>query len=60
MSKTDLQNVLPTMEGTDEDTITDVDSDAYLDENLVETHWIPLTVDNKKIDSHVINCTASD
>ena len=48
------------MEGTDEDTITDVDSDAYLDENLVETHWIPLTVDNKKIDSHVINCTASD
>ena len=39
---------------------TEYDLLKYPDENLVEMHWIPRTVDNNKIDSHVVNCTASD
>ena len=39
---------------------TEYDLLKYPDENLVEMHWIPRTVDNNKNDSHAINCTASD
>ena len=39
---------------------TEYDLLKYPDENLVEMHWIPGTVDNNKNGSHAINCTASD